>query len=395
VTGNPDAGLLLGLDGGGGADFGDWLEAIPQAGTLPVTGVSPADTALIGFTSGSTGAPKCVHTSHEAVFRSTESMQALFGFGPDDVFCTATDFSALSAFRSLVTVPLLTGAQVVLPSVAGLQSPLALAGDCAAHGVTRLTAIPAVLRSLVAAAARVLPMPALRMVLSGSGILDQTTRSRFHTAFGVAVIDYYAGREFGTALYADPLGSETVSSGGGVPCNSLVAIIDDDGALVADGEIGMIMVHSDCLMQDGLAGNNPDWQGWHETGDLGRRDAAGRIQIVGRRREVIKASDGSLVFPIEVEALLMTMPEVGEAAVVGFTSNTGIEHIVAVIIPATPLPADFEHRARSHVLAAAGQHRVPSRVIAVEDLPRVGAAAKIDRAALRAGLSPLLDDLQS
>ncbi len=385
--------LRLGLDGADAPDFADWLDACPAVEALPSATVDPGDTALIGFTSGSTGAPKLVRTSHEAVFRATEAMQMLFGFGEDDIFCTATDFSALSAFRSLITLPLITGGRVALPSEAARQAPLALAADCAETGVTRLTAVPAVLRGLIAARGRLAPLPALRSVFSGSGILDQATRDRFAAAFGVPVIDYYGGREFATALYADPDGRETISSAGGLPCNCLLAIVDDDGAPVAEGAVGMIMVHSDCLMQDDPAGSHPDWRGWHETGDLGRRDAAGRLQVVGRRREVIKARDGSLVFPIDIEAQLMAMPDVAEAAVIGVADATGVEHIIAAIVAAAPLAADFEHRARAHVLAAAGQSRVPARVIPVAELPRVGAAAKLDRAALRARLAPLVADL--
>lgn len=389
AAGDPNAGMVLGLDDSSTRDFAEWLDSCPAPGHLPTTEVRPGDTALIGFTSGSTGEPKCIHTSHEAVFRASEAMQAVFGFANDDVFCTATDFSALSAFRSLVSLPFLSGGCAMLPRAVSLTTPLALAQDCALHGVTRLTAVPAVLRGMVAARTRIGPMPALRTILSGSGILDDVTRVSIATAFGVPAIDYYGGREFATAIYADADGRATISSAGGHPCNCLIAIVDDGGVPVAPGDIGMIMVHSDSMMQDGLAGALPAWNSWHETGDLGRRHADGRVQVVGRRREVIKARDGSLVFPIEIEALLMALPEVTEAAVVGITGVDGIELVVAAVVasrPPTGGAAGIERRARRHVLAAAGQFRVPARVFVVDDLPRV-AANKVDRIKLRGQLA--------
>lgn len=385
------AGIRLGLDDCGAPAFLDWLETCPDADMLPQVAVGPADLALIGFTSGSTGAPKCIHTSHEAVFRSSEAMQANFGFTADDVFTTATDFSALSAFRSLVTMPLLTGGQVLLPSAAARTSPLAFALEAEAAGATRITAVPAALRNMVAVRDRLGAMAKLRMALSGSGILDQPTRDRFEAAFGVPAVDYYGAREIGTAIYADRSQPGTLSSVGGRPCNALVALIDDDGVEVAPGMVGQIMLHADTMMQDPPAPPHVDWRGWLATGDLGRADVAGNIRIVGRRREVIKARDGTLIFPLEIEAMLQAHPAIEEAVVFGHTANDGQEHIVAAVLLRTAL-SDVAGVARRHVLALGGQQRVPSVVVALDALPRV-AAQKPDRARLRSVLALQLAEL--
>lgn len=373
-------------------DFDRWLDAAPPAATLPSVAVEPGDLALIGFTSGSTGVPKLVETSHLAVFRSSEAMVDMFGFDRDDVFCTATDFTALSAFRSMVTVPFLCGGRVVLPSEQGRVQPLALAQDCATHGVTRLTAIPNVLRGLAMGASR-LPKGALarlRMVFSGSGVLDQATRNSFHAAFGVPVIDYFGGREFATALYSDPASAMTVSSGGGVPCNCLIRIVDDAGTPVPDGQTGEIMVHSDCLTANDLTGSYPAWRGWHQTGDLGRVAGPDLVQVVGRRRDVIKAADGSLVFPVEVEALVNEVPVVRESCVIGWARRDGAEHIIAVAtVTGVDAPEAIEATVRAHVLSRVGRFLVPNRVIVVDDFPRTG-TDKIDKEILRRQLAPAL-----
>lgn len=382
------AGTLVDLDDPDG--FAAWLDACPDEAALPEVAVSPADPALTGFTSGSTGRPKCVLVSHEAVFRSTEGQQALFAFGPDDIFCTSTDFSALSAFRAMLASPFLCGGRVVLPSPAALESPLALAADCAEHGVTRLTAVPNVLRGMALACDRIGPLPRLRMVFSGSGVLDQSTRDRFHAAFPVPVIDYYGGREFTTPVYTRPADTGTVSSRGGLVTNCLLRIVDDAGTMLPDGEIGVIMVHSDCMASGDLAGTLPAWRGWHDSGDLGRMTEDGLLQIVGRRRDVIKAADGSLVFPFEIETLLNALTPVRESCVFGMSGSGGAEHVVAAVILAAPAD-DIESLARRHVLAAAGRFRVPTRVIALDDFPRV-AAQKVDKAALRSLLAPQLRD---
>jgi len=393
ATGLTAAGHLVGLDDSNAQNFADWLADHDGASIPPAATVMPGDTALIGFTSGSTGAPKCIATSHEAVFRATEAMQSLFAFTREDVFCTVSNFSALSAFRSIITLPLLTAGRALLPSPAAATSPLAMAIECRDYGVTQLTAVPALLRSLTALQGRLgpAPLPALKTAFSGSGVLDQPSCDRFVAAFCVPAVDYYGGREFATAVYADRDGVATVSSAGGLPVNCLIRIVGGDGRQLPAGACGQVMVHSDSMMQDLPAAPFPAWQGWHNTGDLGIVDSGGRLRIVGRVRDVIKARDGTMIFPAEIEGALMTIEGVSEAAVFGHSAADGSEHVIAAVTLAEP-DDNFAARAAVLMLARVGQMRMPSCFIAVPDFPRVG-SLKIDRAALKASLEASISHL--
>lgn len=388
AIGMPEAGLCIGLDDSQAPGFEDWLEPHGDAPGLPDRVVLPTDIALIGFTSGSTGTPKRIATSHEAVFRASEAMQALFNFDRDDIFCTASNFSALSAFRSIFTMPLLSGGRALLPSPAATSSPLAMLTECRDFGVTQLTAVPALLRSLTALRDRfgTHPMPALKTAFSGSGVLDQPSCDRFVAAFGVPAIDYYGGREFATAIYADAGGVATVSSSGGLPVNCLLRVVDDDGRELPVGETGIVMVHSDSMMHDVPDHGKADWVGWHDSGDLGQYDSGGRLRIVGRRRDIIKARDGTLIFPAEIESALLAITNVREAAVYGHMGPDGTEHIIAAVLLDTSEDG-FASRARDQLLAAVGQMRTPTRIFTLDEFPRV-AAQKIDRSALRRLLEP-------
>ena len=379
------------------SDFEAWLAGCPEPvdDALPDTRVSPADVALVVFTSGSTGAPKLILTPHEAVFRSTEAMQAMFGFGPDDIFASSTDVTAFSAFRSLVTLPFLCGGRVVLPSAQALTQPLALAEDCGAFGVTRLTVVPNVLRGMAKMVDRITPgaLTRLRTVFSGAGVLDQGTRDLFFDRFGVSTVDYYAAREFGSALYAYPDSTHTVSSRGGQAMNCLVRVIDGDGAALPPGVMGEVMLHSDGLTLSPLAGTHPQWVGWHQTGDLGILHPDGLLQIVGRSRDVIKGADGSLIFPVEIESHLNALDWVSEACVLGWAVEGEPERVVAALILKHPVP-DYQALARQHVLDLCGQYRMPARVFALDAFPRVS-TSKVDKAQLRSMLAPALDAAQN
>jgi acyl-coenzyme A synthetase/AMP-(fatty) acid ligase len=366
--------------------FAHWLDGCTDTDVLAAVAVGPGDPALIGFTSGSTGQPKLVETSHLAVFRSSEAMQAMFGFDTRDVFCTSTDFSALSALRSMLTMPLLAGGQVVLPTARARTQPLALGLECAQFGVTRLTAIPNVLRGMASARDRLPSLPRLRMMLSGSGVLDRATHDSVANGFGVRVIDYFGAREFGTVVFARADGRGTVTHGGGQICNALIRIVDDQGVVVPDGAAGEIMVHTDAMSTGPLAGSHPGWEAWHQTGDLGRIMPSGELEVTGRRRDVIKAGDGSLVFPVEIEALLNDLPGVCESCVLGWPGQSGRDHIIAAVVLDRPEHDGFAGQARAHVLQAAGRFRVPTAVLTVPGFDRVG-NGKIDKAALRERLS--------
>ncbi|WP_306118248.1 MULTISPECIES: class I adenylate-forming enzyme family protein [unclassified Roseitalea] len=378
-------------DEGPAESFAEFLDRCPEPAAewrdhLPA--VAPDDAAFVGFTSGSTGVPKPMLTSHEAIFRSTEIARRVFAFDATDIFCTATDFTALSAFRSLVTLPLACGGRVVIPSPEARQSPLALALECERYGVTRLTAVPGVIRAFNKAGARLDRdrLGALRTVFSGSGVLDRTTAESFGERFSIPVIDYYGGREFATAAYADAEGERTMSAGGGFVHDCAVLIVDENGVPARPGAVGEIVVHSDSMTLTDLASirRAGRWAGWHFTGDLGRFLPDGRLEIVGRIKDVIKSPDGTLVSPAEVEGALNGLGWVADAAAFSFTDAAGIERVgaaVALLAGAVP-PADPQAEARRAVEAVLGPHKTPARVLVCAALPQVG-RGKPDKRRLR------------
>lgn len=370
-------------------EFPAFVAGCPEPADDPWAGlpeVAPDHLALIGFTSGSTGEPKLIRSSHEAVFRSTEAAQQVFGFDDSDVFCTATDFTALSAFRSLFTLPFISGGRVLIPDSEARVSPLALALLCGRYGVTRLTAVSGVLRAFAKASAQIgsETLTGMRTIFSGTGVLDRVTAELVRERFDVRVVDYYAAVEMTTVAYSDPDSPDTISAGGGYLCNCVAAIVDSDGHSVAPGQIGEIAVHSDSLTLSDLPSIRSDgeWTGWHFTGDLGRILPSGRLEIVGRLRDIIKASNGSLVSPVEIEGALNALDWIAEASVFSWNDKEMIERIGAAIIVAGGHEHDGERQAKVAVQKALGEVKTPSHVLLLNDLPRI-AKNKPDKQRLR------------
>src|SRR5947208_1548455 len=122
--------------------------------------------------------------------------------------------------------------------------------------------------------------------------------------------------------------------------------------------------------------------GWLYTGDIARRDADGYFTIVDRKKDIIKTS-GFLVFPAEVEQVLLNFPAVAEAAVVGQPDADKGEVVKALVVPRVGTKLDLgalEEHCRLHL----GKHKRPKQVEVVTELPK-NFLGKVLRRRLREG----------
>jgi long-chain acyl-CoA synthetase len=166
-----------------------------------------------------------------------------------------------------------------------------------------------------------------------------------------------------------------------------VRCVDESGDDVPTGKVGEIAVQGPVV----FAGywNDPDAtdytfrHGWHHTGDLGKFDAEGFLYYAGRKpeKELIK-SGGENVYPAEVEQVLIDLPEVAAACVIGIPDAKWGEAVKAVIelSPGMTMTADQVSTAVAERIAS---YKKPRYVEFVEALPR-GADGEIDRQAIKA-----------
>jgi long-chain acyl-CoA synthetase len=117
--------------------------------------------------------------------------------------------------------------------------------------------------------------------------------------------------------------------------------------------------------------------GWYRTGDLVQVDGDGYVRVVGRLSDLI-IRGGSNVSPAEVEAVLVSHPDVREAAVVGLPDPDYGEQVIAAVVLA-PAAADDPDALRAHCAAALAGYKVPARIVAVERLPRNANTGKVQR----------------
>jgi fatty-acyl-CoA synthase len=178
---------------------------------------------------------------------------------------------------------------------------------------------------------------------------------------------------------------ERLASCGKATTHVRLGIMDDDGRLLPNGERGEIVARGPLVSREYFqlpeATAEAHRGGWHHTGDVAYRDAGGYFYIVDRKKDMI-VTGGFNVFSAEVEAAVMELPEVLEAAVIGVPDDKWGEAIKACIVPAAGAAVD-PLAVIAHCKARLGGVKAPKSVDLVDSLPKTP-AGKMDKKTLRA-----------
>jgi acyl-CoA synthetase (AMP-forming)/AMP-acid ligase II len=230
-------------------------------------------------------------------------------------------------------------------------------------------------------------LSSVRAVVMGGGpatpALVREARARIAAPLAVRYSCTEAGIGCGTA-FGDPDEDAEVSVGRPQPGVRLT-IVGEDGGPVAPGEIGEVCLGSPAVMEgywrNARAGTEVFLDdGSVRTGDLGWRDAQGRLRLAGRSRERY-VRGGYNVYPIEVEGVLADHPDVAAVAVVGRDDPVMGEVGVAVVVPHPSRPSPDLSQLRAFAADRLARYKLPDDIIVLSALP-LTAGDKVDRRAL-------------
>ncbi|MFI5498282.1 long-chain fatty acid--CoA ligase [Nocardia asteroides] len=345
----------------------------------------PLDTAVVFYTSGTTGTPKGAELSHlNMVMCATVNTFDANEIHRDDIALGALPlFHVFGQTVSMNSHWRVGGTLVLLPR---FDAAAALA-VMTAERVNLFHGVPTMYLALLDAATRAEELPALKLCISGGAALPVAVLEEFERVFGAPVLEGYGLSETSpTAAVNQPVyGAEAGTVGHpvwGVDVEIADPAVADRIALLPVGAVGEVVVRGHNVFT-GYTGRPEATaaavvDGWFRTGDLGTRDDTGRIRIVDRIKEMILRG-GFNVYPTEVEAALMRHPRIAQVAVIGVPDEHYGEEIVAVVV------ADGELTEREVIEFGQEQvarYKYPRRVEFVTELP-LGPTHKVLKRELR------------
>ncbi len=358
--------------------------AVPGGGP-PRVDLDPSTAlAALPYSSGTTGVPKGVMLTHRSLIANIEQHRPFWRIGPDDVVCAALPLFHIYGMTIVMNAALRAGAAVVTMPRFDLQRFMAAVRD---HRVTKLHLVPPIVHALASSPAVAAPaFASVRTAVSGAAPLDPAAARRAEDRLGVRIGQGYGMTEASpgiTYVPDDRIADAPPGSIGILLPGTEARVVDPGTGADADGP-GELWVRGPQVMAGYLdapeatrAALTPD--GWLRTGDMVRVDADGWWWVVDRLKELIKYK-GYQVAPAELEALLLTHPDVADAAVVGAPDLEAGEIPEAWVVPAGEVGADA---LMSWVAERVAPYKRIRAVQFIDAVPR-SPAGKILRKELRA-----------
>jgi long-chain acyl-CoA synthetase len=363
---------------------------VGQPAVFGTVDTSETDTAVILYTSGTTGQPKGAELSHSNLVLNALTSNRLFGSlatGHDRHLVTLPLFHSFGSTVHMNAGFAVGSTLVLLPRFEPRQAVELLERE---H-ITFFAGVPTMYWALLSTVDESVDIAAiaadLRVAACGGASLPVEIIKRFRDRFGVQILEGYGLSETSpVATFSDPE-REPRAGSIGVPVwgVQLKLITEDWQSIDAVGEIGEIAISGHNVMKGYF--NRPDAtttvmrDGWFRTGDLARRDEDGFYYIVDRAKDMI-IRGGFNVYPREVEEVLMGHPAVSLAAVVGVPSDSHGEEVKAFIIR-TPGSAVTHDELIAWCREMMAAYKYPRIVEFVDSLPMTATGKILKRELVR------------
>ncbi|MBO3749819.1 long-chain fatty acid--CoA ligase [Streptosporangiaceae bacterium NEAU-GS5] len=327
---------------------------------------SAGDTAVIHYTSGTSGRAKGVELTHGNLGGNAATVARMHGLGVDDVVLGALPLYHAFGQTCSLNATVHAGARLtLLPRFDAGRALQVIRRD----GVTVFHGVPTMYIALLDHPGAS-DMSLLRVCVSGGAALPLDVLRAYETRLGCSLVEGYGLTETSAVAASNRSGAGRRPGSIGRPVKGVeMRLVDELGREVPCGNVGEIVIRGPNVMKGYW--NNPDataetiQDGWFYTGDLGRVDADGFFFLVGRRRDVIIRA-GYTVYPREVEEVLYEHPAVRQAAVIGVPHPELGEEVAAVVALRAPAePEELRDFVRERVAA----YKYPRHVSIVDELP--------------------------
>ncbi|KAD4584857.1 hypothetical protein R6Q59_036361 [Mikania micrantha] len=367
-------------------ESGIHLSAVPESCSDSSAGDivnDPSDVALFLHTSGTTSRPKGVPLSQLNLASSVKNIKSVYKLTESDSTVIVLPLFHVHGLLAGLLSSLGAGAAVTLPA-AGRFSATTFWSDMNKYNATWYTAVPTI-HQIILDRHLTKPepeYPQLRFIRSCSASLAPIILARLEDAFNAPVLEAYAMTEATHLMASNPLpeNGPHVPGSVGKPVGQEMAILDENGVEQKAGANGEVCIRGPNVTSGYK--NNPEANksaflfGWFHTGDIGYFDSDGYLHLVGRIKELINRG-GEKISPIEVDAVLLSHPDVAQAVCFGVPDDKYGEEINCAVIPREGSELDEEEVSKfcKKNLAA---FKVPKLVFITDSVPKT-ATGKIQR----------------
>ena len=358
----------------------DMAFAVGASGVPVSTTVDPEATALLMYTSGTTGVPKGVMLTQANLAANAEAVSAEHSLGPDDRVLAVMPLYHINAFTVTMLAPLVAGGSLAMaPKFSASRFwEQAILSEC-----TWLNVVPTMVSFLLEGEAPPRERLArIRFCRSASAALPPEQHRAFEAKFGIGIIETMGLTETAAPAFSNPIEPERRKLGSvGRASGGEARVVDALLAPVADGVTGELAIRGPHVMRGYYkntaatrAAFTPDR--WLRTGDLGHRDGDGFFYVTGRIKELI-IKGGENIAPREIDEALLMHPAVLEAAAVGIADTHYGQEIMACVV-LKPGASCSEDELRAFCTERLGRYKTPKVLRFVDALPR-GPSGKVQR----------------
>ena len=374
--------------------------AWPEAENPPanVAMPTPEDTALLLYTSGSTGLPKGAMISHRAVVNGGRNVTEGHQLTADDRALCVLPVYHINGAMVTVSAPLYSGSSVVMPRRFSAKDYWRLVAE---YKCTWSSIVPTIIKYLLDRAEKESydfgndeRLAAFRFARSASAPLAAVTLGQWEQVFKLPMIETLGLTETAGTVSSNPLPPAPRKPGSvGLPYGNEIIIIDEHGKECPPQQVGELTIRGSNLLdyyyKNPQATESSLRDGWFLTGDLGKKDEEGYIFITGRSKELI-IRGGENIAPREIDDVLYKHESILEAAAVGVDDENYGQEVVACVVLRDGYQCG-EDELKAFCEKGVGSYKSPKIIYFMDDLPK-GPSGKILRLQLPALIAKLHSD---
>ncbi|MGB5183202.1 MAG: AMP-binding protein [Xanthobacteraceae bacterium] len=374
---------VIGFDGTANHDAELDRIALSKDVTFNAVKTGRDDVALLGFTSGTTGEPKAtMHFHRDLLIIADSYAKEILAVTPDDIFVGSPPLAFTFGLGGLAIFPLRFGATATLLENA---SPANMIEIIETYKATISFTAPTAYRAMLGAMHNGADVSSLRVAVSAGETLPGPVFEEWMAKTGKPILDGIGSTEMLHIFISNRLGDAAPASTGKPVGGYEAKIVGDDMKEKPRGEVGKLAVRgpTGCRYLADKRQDSYVRNGWNLTGDAFVQDDKGYFHFAARADDMIISSGYNIAGP-EVEAALLSHPDVKECAVIGVSDAERGQIVQAhVVLKEGVAPgAECAKRLQDHVKATIAPFKYPRSVKFIEALPKTQ-TGKIQRFRLR------------